>query len=101
MLPPGPIMAVRPHIPFWAGRPYAPLPILDVAGLLSFARVHDVHALVFQVPYDLRIRPELQPLTAAVPPPGFTRLDRQPIAGGGELLLFRLGWSGLPVGRAP
>ncbi len=100
-LPPGPLMAVRPHVPFWAGRRYAPLPILDPGGVLAFARLHGVQALVFQVPYDLKIRPQLQPLTADVPPAGFTRLDREPIAGGGELLLFRLGWSGLQEGRAP
>ncbi|HEX5041533.1 MAG TPA: hypothetical protein VFV75_01440 [Candidatus Polarisedimenticolaceae bacterium] len=100
-LPPGPLMAVRPHIPFWAGRRYAPLPILDPAGVLAFARVHGVEALVFQVPYDVRIRPELQGLTGDLPPPGFTRLDREPIEGGGELLLFRLGWGGLQEGRTP
>ncbi|HET9301122.1 MAG TPA: glycosyltransferase family 39 protein, partial [Candidatus Polarisedimenticolaceae bacterium] len=100
-LPPGPLMAVRPHVPFWAGRRYAPLPIVDPADVLAFARLHGVRALVLQVPYDVRIRPELQSLTAAVPPPGFTRVDREPIGGGGELLLFRLGWSGLQEGRAP
>ena len=93
-LPPGPIMAVRPHFPFWAGRPYAPLPILDPPGVLAFARLHDAHALLLEVPYDVKIRPELAALTAEVPPEGFRCIDRQPIVGKkGELLLFRLGWS--------
>ena len=100
-LPPGPILAVRPHFPFWAGRPYAPLPILDPAGELAFARVQGARALVLQVPYDVKIRPALEALTADVPPPGFTRIDRQAIAGGGTLLLFRLGSPGEQEGRAP
>ena len=92
-LPPGPILAVRPHFPFWVGHPYAPLPILGPEGVLAFARLHDVHALVLQVPFDVKNRPDLAVLTSTSPP-GFTRLDAQPIAGGGELLLFRLGLSG-------
>jgi len=100
-LPPGPILAVRPHFPFWAGRPFAPLPIVDPEGALAFARVRNARALVLQVPYDIKIRPALAALTAEVPPPGFTRIDRQPIGDGGTLLLFRLGSSSSKDGRAP
>jgi hypothetical protein len=101
-LPPGPILAVRPHFPFWAGRAYRPLPILGPGEVLAFARMQDAKALVLQVPYDVKNRPQLAALAQAAPPPGFTRIDRQPIAGGGELLLFRLGLSGRGAsGRAP
>ena len=62
--------------------------------MLAFARRHDVHALLLEVPYDVKIRPALAALTAPVPPEGFTRIDREPIAGKkGELILFRLGLS--------
>jgi hypothetical protein len=101
-LPPGPILAVRPHFPFWAGRAYGPLPILGPEEVLAFARKHGVQALILQVPYDVKNRPQLAALAQAIPPPGFTRIDRQPIAGGGELLLFRLGLSGRgTLGGAP
>ena len=70
--------------------------------VLAFARQHGSSTLILQVPYDVKIRPALAALAAPAPPPGFTRIDAQPIAGGGELLLFRLGLSGVePPGRAP
>jgi hypothetical protein len=102
VLPPGPMLAVRPHFPFWVERPYAPLPILGPEAVLAFAQLHGAPTLVLQIPYDVKNRPDLAALTAATPPPGFIRLDAEPIEGGGELQVFRLGLSGgEAAGRAP
>jgi hypothetical protein len=50
--------------------------------------VRNARALVLQVPYDVKIRPALAALTAEVPPPGFTRIDRQPIGMGARCCCF-------------
>ena len=74
LLPPGPVLAVRPAIPYWARHPYRPIPLGRPEDVLAFARAQGAVALVLETRDDSRRRPELAPLLSDPLPAGFEPL---------------------------
>jgi hypothetical protein len=89
-LPPGPILAVQMHVPFWAGRPYRPIPVGDIALVLDYARSEGAAGLVFDDKNDLPRRPHLSLLMEDPPPAGLRLVLSRPLPGGGEVRVFAL-----------
>lgn len=58
-LPEGPLLAVRPLVPYFAGRPYRALPIATPEEVLAYARHEGAAGIVLEGRVDRRERPEL------------------------------------------
>lgn len=89
-LPPGPILAVQMHVPFWAGRPYRPIPVGDIGVVLDYARSEGAAGLVFDDKNDLPRRPHLSVLMQDPPPDGLRLVLSRPLPEGGEVRVFAL-----------
>jgi 4-amino-4-deoxy-L-arabinose transferase-like glycosyltransferase len=96
-LPPGPVLAVRPAVPYWAHRPYRPIPLGRPEDVLAFARAQGAVAIVLEAREDSRRRPELAPLLGDTPPEGFRTVLDAPEAGGAPMRVLRI----LPAAPAP
>jgi 4-amino-4-deoxy-L-arabinose transferase-like glycosyltransferase len=89
-LPPGPVLAVRPAVPYWAHRPYRPIPLGRPEDVLAFARTQGAVAIVLEAREDSRRRPELAPLLGDSPPEGFQTVLDLPEAGGVAMRVLRI-----------
>jgi 4-amino-4-deoxy-L-arabinose transferase-like glycosyltransferase len=89
-LPPGPVMAVSQHFPYWAGRLYRPIPVASLEGVFDYARSQGARTLVLEADRDMEARPELAWLLAPNRP-AFLHVVRdvtRPHAG--RLLVFEI-----------
>jgi len=86
----GPVLSVQANVPFWAGRPYRPIPVGPPAIVLDYARAQGAACLVLEGNRDLSRRPELAPLAHDPPPAGFRLVSARPALQGGELRVFRI-----------
>lgn len=89
-LAPGPVLAVEPHFPYLAGRPYRPLPFASRQGILDYAKSQGASALVVEGRRDLSGRPDLAWLAAEGPDSKFQLVRSVPHPSGGDLLIFEL-----------
>jgi 4-amino-4-deoxy-L-arabinose transferase-like glycosyltransferase len=89
-LPPGPILAVQMHIPYWAGRPYRAIPVGDVERVIEYARSQGAAGLFFDTAADLSRRPHLHALLDEPPPPGLRFVFSEPLPDGEKALVFVL-----------
>ena len=89
-LPPSPVLAVRPGVPYWARRPYAPLPVGRPEDVLAFAQSLGASAVVLELPSDASRRPEMMSLVTGPAPPGFEPWLARRAADGSELRVFRV-----------
>jgi len=86
----GPVLSVQANVPFWAGRPYRPIPVGPPGVVLDYARAQGAACLVLEGSRDLSRRPELAPLAHDPPPAGFRLVSARPALQGGELRVFRI-----------
>jgi hypothetical protein len=84
------VLAIQSNVPFWAGRPYRPIPVGPPSVVLDYARAQGAACLVLEGERDLARRPELEPLFEDPPPPGYTLELSRPAPQGGELRVFRI-----------
>jgi len=89
-LPPGPILAVQMHVPYWSGRPYRPIPVGEIGIVLDYARSQEAVGIVLDSARDLQRRPHLAALFEQPPPPGLRLLHTRRLPEGGEVRLFAL-----------
>jgi 4-amino-4-deoxy-L-arabinose transferase-like glycosyltransferase len=89
-LPPGPVLAVRPAVPYWARRPYLPIPLGRPEDVLVYARTQGAVAIILETREDSRRRPELAPLLGDRPPEGFETVLDAPEAGGAPMRVLRI-----------
>ena len=89
-LPPGPMLALEPGIPFWSGHPYRAIPMGHPDAVLAFARAQRAAALSFEDPNDLERLPYLAPFREDPPPSGFRLLHRLERPGVGYVKLFAI-----------
>jgi len=90
ILPPGPVLAIQPHFPYWADRPYRPIPFASPSAILEYARSQGARGLVLEGARDLDQRPDLSWLTGGDLPADFRIVHRAPHPNGGELLVFEI-----------
>jgi hypothetical protein len=84
-LAPGPILGIDPHFPYWAARPYRPIPFGTSNGILDFARTVGAVAIVVEGNRDLEERPDLAWLMRDELPPQLQVFEVVPHPEGGEL----------------
>jgi len=89
-LPVAPVLAVRPGVPYWARRPYAPLPVGRPEDVLAFAKSVGASAVVLELPSDATRRPEMMALVTGPAPPGFEPWLARRAADGSELRVYRV-----------
>ena len=89
-LPPGPILAVQMHIPYWTGRPYRAIPIGELDLVIEYARSQGAVGLFFDGPADLIRRPHLDILLDEHVPPELQLVHSESRPGGQEVRLFAL-----------
>jgi hypothetical protein len=87
-LPPGPVLALEPGIPYWSGHPYRAIPMGEPDAVLAFARAQKAAAFSFEDPNDLERLPLLEPFRVDPPPAGFRLLHRIERPGVGYVKLF-------------
>lgn len=85
-----PILAIAPDVPYWAGRPYRPIPFSDAAGILDYARAQGASRLVLEQARDIEARPDLAWLIADDRPAAFHLVTSAPHPNGGRLLVFEI-----------
>ena len=84
----GPMLAIAPDVPYWAGCPYRPIPFSDAAGILDYARAQGATRLVLEQARDVDARPDLAWMAAADRPAAFQLVSSSPHPNGGKLLVF-------------
>ena len=89
-LPPGPVLALEPGIPFWSGHPYRAIPMGGPDAVLAFARAQKAAAVSFEDPNDLERLPLLAPFQSDPPPAGFRLLHEVRREGVGSAKLFAI-----------
>ncbi|HZN56265.1 MAG TPA: glycosyltransferase family 39 protein [Candidatus Polarisedimenticolaceae bacterium] len=90
LLPTGPVLAIQPHLPYWAGHPYRPIPAASPSAILDYARSQGARGLALEGARDLEQRPDLEWLVRDDRPPEFRIVRRTPHSSGGELLVFEI-----------
>lgn len=86
----GPLLAVEPAIPYWAGRPYRPIPAAGPDAIHDYARAVGATGLVIEVPRDAYRVPALAPFLETPPPPGFRPLPRDEDGSDGSIRFFAI-----------
>ncbi len=84
-VPPGPLLATRPHVPWFADRPYRRLPLGGGESAAEYFRNVGAAGIVINVPNESKRRADLGPLLELPPPHGFRLLARIEGEGGREV----------------
>lgn len=87
-LPDGPLLATRPHVAWFADRPYRRLPLGGGESVADYFRSTGAAGIVINVPNESKRRADLGPLLELPPPPGFRLLARIEGEGGREVRVF-------------
>jgi hypothetical protein len=87
-LAPGPLLAIRPIVPYFARRPYLKLPIASPDRVLDFARRRGAAGVVLEGAIDRAERPELAAWFGEHDPPGLRRVVRRDDPDGGTFLVY-------------
>jgi 4-amino-4-deoxy-L-arabinose transferase-like glycosyltransferase len=84
-LPEGPLLATRPHVAWFADRPFRRLPLGGGESVADYFRSIGAAGIVINVPNESSRRADLGPLLELPPPPGFRLLARIAGEGGREV----------------
>ena len=67
------------QVPYWADRPYLPIPVGEITTVLDYARFERAAGLVYDSSEDLSRRPHLYVLLEQPPPPGLRLTFSMPL----------------------